>query len=94
MGGSRDARRLVGDLRKAGETFRNTSAEFKDTAARLDQLAKKDMAAKAQRIADSTQAIRERAIAEQAHIGAATEAAVASTRTYLGGVMLGALVLG
>ncbi|MGQ3075443.1 MAG: methyl-accepting chemotaxis protein [Ferrovibrionaceae bacterium] len=94
MGGSRDARRLVGELRKAAETFRNTSGEFKETAARLDQLARKDMAAKAQRIAQSTQAIRGRALAEQAQIGGATGAAVASTQTYLGGVMLGALVLG
>ncbi len=94
MGGSRDARRMVGELRKAAETFRNASTEFNETAAKLDQLAKKDMAAKAQGIADSTQAIRERAIAEQAHIGADTEAAVASTQTFLGGVMLGALVLG
>ncbi len=94
IGGSRDARRMVGELRKAAETFRNASAEFKETAARLDQLATRDMAAKAQAIAASAQAIRERAITEQATIGADTTAMLGSTQTFLGGVMLGALVLG
>ena len=94
MGGSRDARRLVGELRKAAETFRNTSGEFKETAGPPGPAGQEghggqgaahrsvdpgDPRARACRTGPDRRCDRGCGRVDQ---------------TYLGGVMLGALVLG